>query len=133
MIVWHVGLGKPATGETEIQGQLLGRLTIWAQSLERSTSYVCYACILTGGPPSCSAGQGRKMRTLRLSVCLWVLWVSVECVPGRVYVYTCICGVCVFYMYVPTGNTSSVLQLAGPGGTWSCSILSCQGVLDIFL
>lgn len=74
--------------------------------------------ILTSGPPSCSARQGRRTRLLALSVFLWVLWASVMRVPGHGYMWSmhvpCVCACWEYIFSFAIGRIWSGMELQHP-------------------
>lgn len=79
----------PITGNTDILGQLLGRLpepSCW----EDPPCTDVYLYSFKNGLPSCSAREGRRIWPLVLSVCDCSVFLSMICLSSHVYMYICI-------------------------------------------
>lgn len=88
------GLLCQQLGRLKSRGQLLGRLSVWAQLLEHT--YV-YLYIPTSGTPSCPDTQKNRRKPLLLSMCGCSQSLSVICVDSHAYTYICseyVCLVC---------------------------------------
>lgn len=96
---WGLAYQKPATRDTGIKEQLLGRMKVWAPLLGALIFYV-HKHFCTVRTPSCSVKVGRRMRALVLLVFMWVLHVSAV-VCGRL-----LC----MYMYIYIADSINYLS-----------------------
>lgn len=143
-----------ATGDTGIQGQLLGRvlqcLSPAPDGFHTVHVYIYYILIhmyiiyvyvhiyihtrvysgLTSGRPPCSARDGSRMRPLVLSVHMSALCVCLWPVWPVVYICIHVYAGCIL-LHVPTRNMSSASLLVEPRGAWNCSSLASLMLSDL--
>lgn len=97
--VWVWGLGglyvqAPATGQSGIQGQLLGRPSVWAQLPEGSVFMHWIDVYILSTNKLVLIGEGSRIRPSVLSVSMWVLSVFGLCWSVWLAVHICVPVVC---------------------------------------
>lgn len=118
----------PATRDTRIQGQLLSRLSVWAQMLE----YICinpvclyaYIFLLAALHPAQSGEQDEAND----AICLGVLSPSTVCVAAHTNMYTYGINLCSVSMYLLATPFQDHCWL--DLGMWSSSSLASLKLLD---